>query len=299
MDDCEGDTETDCWGRGKGAMEVIHDPAEYQQRTLAWRRDGLRHALVPTMGALHAGHYRLIEEARAHADRVSVSLFVNPKQFGPNEDLAKYPRTFEADRAACAVRGVDLLFAPDAEAMYPAGFQTHVEVAGLSEPLCGAARPGHFRGVTTVVLKLLLLGQPTAAIFGWKDAQQFLVLRRMARDLAVPVEMIGVETVREPDGLALSSRNAYLSPAERGAAPAIYRGLSVAHEAFGRGERDAAKLIAAARAEIAREPLLTIEYLEARSLETLAELTRAEEGNTLLAAAVRCGSTRLIDNVRL
>jgi len=280
-------------------MEIIHEPDLFQQQSLAWRGEGLRVALVPTMGALHGGHFRLIEEARALADRVSVSLFVNPPQFGPNEDLTQYPRTFEQDAEGCRARGVDLLFAPPPEAIYPEGFQTQVAVGKLSEPLCGAARPGHFVGVTTVVLKLLMLAQPTVALFGWKDAQQFLILRRMVRDLAVPVEMVGVETVRESDGLALSSRNAYLSLEERLEAPLIYQGLQTAREAFEVGERRTEALLGLIRWKIGRSRRMEIEYLEARSLETLEPLEEALAGQTLIAVAARLGKARLIDNLRL
>jgi pantoate--beta-alanine ligase len=279
-------------------LEIVDNPAEYQRIALDWRRQGLRHAQVPTMGALHEGHLALLDEARRRADRVSLTLFVNPIQFNAADDLAKYPRTWEADVAACRARGADLLFAPPKEAMYPAGFQTHVEVEGLSGPLCGAHRPGHFRGVTTVVMKLFQLGQPTTAVFGWKDAQQFLILRRMVRDLDMPVEMIGVETVREPDGLAMSSRNRRLSPEQRAAAPAIRRGLQAAAKLFDGGEREMGKLIAAARSEIDREPALKIEYLEGRSTDTLELLESARPGETLIAAAVWAGDVRLIDNVR-
>lgn len=280
-------------------MEIIHEPEAYQAATLAWRREGRSHGVVPTMGALHTGHFTLIEEARRRAERVSVTLFVNPKQFGPTEDLAKYPRTLEADAEGCRARGVDILFAPAPDAMYPPGFQTHVEVEKMTLPLCGAARPGHFRGVTTVVMKLFMLAQPTLACFGWKDAQQFLVLRRMVRDLAVPVEMVGVETVREADGLAMSSRNTYLSAEERAAAPNIYKGLLAAREAFGGGGRRAHLLTGLVRAEIERSPLFQVEYVEARSLDTLEPLEEAVAGDTLIAVAARLGATRLIDNIRL
>lgn len=279
-------------------MHIIDDPEQYQQHTLAWRTRNRTHAVVPTMGALHAGHFHLIEEARTRAQCVSVTIFVNPKQFGPGEDLAKYPRTFEADAAGCRERGVDILFVPAPDAMYPAGFQTHVAVEGLTAPLCGAARPGHFQGVTTVVMKLFMLAQPSMALFGWKDAQQFLVLRRMVRDLSVPVEMIGIETVREPDGLAMSSRNAYLAEAERAAAPLIFKGLQAARTAFDGGVREAEKLESIVREAIERSPLFQIEYAEARSLETLERLETAAAGGTLLAVAARIGATRLIDNIR-
>ena len=280
-------------------MDIVHEPDQYQQQALKWRAEGLTHALVPTMGALHAGHYCLIEEARRRADRVSVSLFVNPKQFGPAEDLDKYPRTFEQDAEGCRARGVDALFAPNPAAMYPPGFQTQVAVEKMTMPLCGAARPGHFNGVTTVVMKLFMLAQPTMALFGWKDAQQFLVLRRMVRDLAVPIEMIGVETVREADGLAMSSRNAYLTPEQRHAAPLINEGLQAAREVFESGERRAEALLGLVRGAIGRSPLFNLEYAEARSLETLEALEQAEADNTLIAVAARLGATRLIDNIRL
>jgi pantoate--beta-alanine ligase len=280
-------------------MEIVREPGVYQAAALGWRREGLSHAQVPTMGALHEGHFRLIAEARARAERVSVTLFVNQIQFNRADDLEAYPRTWESDAAACRELGVDVLFAPEQGAMYPAGFETHVEVARLSGPLCGAERPGHFRGVTTVVMKLLMLGQPTTAVFGWKDAQQFLVLRRMVRDLNVPVEMVTVETVREGDGLAKSSRNARLTPEQRAAAPAIYRGLAAAEKMFRGGESDADRLLAAARETIEAERELRVEYLEAREMEGLVEVAEAEPGNTLIAAAVWAGDVRLIDNVRL
>lgn len=280
-------------------MQIIHDPAEYQKLTLAWRAQGLTHALVPTMGALHAGHFRLIEEARQRAQRVSVSLFVNPIQFGPTEDLAKYPRTLDADAEGCRARGVDILFAPAPDAMYPAGFQTHVAVEKLTQPLCGAARPGHFQGVATVVMKLFMLAQPTAALFGWKDAQQFIVLRRMVRDLAVPLEMIGVEIVREADGLAMSSRNAYLTPEQRADAPLIFKGLQAARDAASAGERSARMLLGLIKQKIESSPRFKLEYAEARSMETMDELETVVPGDTLIAVAARLGNTRLIDNIRL
>ncbi|MEN6626331.1 MAG: pantoate--beta-alanine ligase [Candidatus Sumerlaeia bacterium] len=280
-------------------MEIFRDPAAFQKQSLAWRAEGLRVALVPTMGALHAGHFSLIEEARRIADRVSVSIFVNPIQFGPNEDLAKYPRTFEADAEGCRARGVDAILAPEPASVYPEGFQTAVHVDRLTRPLCGRTRPGHFDGVTTVVLKLMMLAQPNVALFGWKDAQQLLVIKRMVRDLDVPVEVRGVEIVREADGLARSSRNVYLTPAERAEAPRIQRGLAAAKAAFAQGERDATKLIATARRPIEECPLMRIDYLEARSMETLEEVAEASEGAMIIAAAVYLGKTRLIDNVRL
>jgi pantoate--beta-alanine ligase len=280
-------------------MQIITSPSDYQQLGLKWRAAGESHAQVPTMGALHEGHFALIDEARRRAERVSVTLFVNPIQFNSAADFEKYPNTFEADAEACRVRGVDVLFAPTREAMYPLGFDTHVEVGAMASPLCGEHRPGHFRGVTTVVMKLFMLGQPTAAIFGWKDAQQFIILRKMAADLALPIEMIGIDTIREADGLAKSSRNVRLSQEYRRAVPAIYQGLRAAAEHFAQGERNTAKLLGAARAPVEDQPILKIEYLEARALDTLAEQHTTEPGNTLIAAAVWAGDVRLIDNVRL
>lgn len=281
------------------AVEIITDPLEFQKQSLDWRGTGQSSAFVPTMGALHAGHFTLIDEARRRADKVSVSLFVNPIQFGPNEDLAKYPRTFEADAEGCRVRGVDVLFAPTKDAMYPEGFQTHVAVEKMTGVLCGASRPGHFQGVTTVVMKLFMLAQPTMALFGWKDAQQFLVLRRMVHDLDIPIEMIGVETVREPDGLAMSSRNAYLTPEQRADAPKIYAGLRAARKAFENGERSAARLIEIVRESIEGSKWMKVEYIETRSMDKLDAVESAEPGNTLLATAVKLSTARLIDNVRL
>lgn len=279
-------------------MDIFHDPHDFQVSSNQWREAGETVGFVPTMGALHEGHLRLIDAARRQCDRVSVSIFVNPAQFGPNEDLAAYPRTFEADRAACARRGADAIFAPAPEAMYPPGFQTAIRVEPMSLSLCGHSRPVHFGGVATVCLKLFMLARPTRAYFGWKDAQQLLVLRRMVADLCVPLEIVGVETVREPDGLAMSSRNAYLTPGERAEAPRIHAGLRAAAEAFGAGERDTTKLEAIAREPIEQCPLMRLDYLEARSMDALERLQTAEPGNTLLAAAAFIGKARLIDNVR-
>ena len=251
--------------------------------------------LVATMGALHAGHAALARRARAGCASVGASLFVNPAQFGPAEDLSKYPRTLERDLALLDAAGADLVLVPRAEEIYPPGFQTFVTVEHLSLPLEGASRPGHFRGVATVVAKLLLAFAPDQAYFGQKDAQQVAVIRRMVRDLGFPVEIVVVPTVREADGLALSSRNDYLSPAERAAAPVLYRALSAAAEAFDRGERSGERLRAAMRGILAREPLAGPLYVSAAHPETLAELD-AVEGPLLLSMAVRIGTTRLIDN---
>jgi pantoate--beta-alanine ligase len=274
-------------------------------RTVAQLRDHLRLersadrtlGLVPTMGAFHAGHRALMERARRACDVVVVSLFVNPTQFGAGEDLAAYPRDEGRDAAIAAEAGVDVLFAPSVEAVYPPGFQTTVRVSGLSEPLEGVQRPGHFDGVATVVTKLLNMVGPDVAYFGQKDAQQALVVRRLVRDLDIPVRIEVCPTVREPDGLALSSRNAYLDPAERERAVALRRALDAAESAVAAGERDAAAVQAAARAAMAAydvEP----EYLALVSAETLAPVARVED-EVLVAVAARVGAARLIDNTLL
>lgn len=253
-------------------------------------------ALVPTMGALHAGHATLIDAARKRAGKsgtVVVSIFVNPTQFAPNEDLAKYPRTFEADLELCAAHSADAVFAPSADEMYPAGDSTFVEETALSRGLCGAQRPGHFRGVCTVVTKLFNIIRPEAAIFGEKDYQQLAIIRRMTRDLFLGIEIIGHPTVREPDGLALSSRNRYLNAEERQRAAAFPAALATATQ-----ETTPAQIIAQATALIAQGTGTAPEYVElvdAETLEPLAALDRP----AVLAAAVKIGETRLIDNVRL
>jgi pantoate--beta-alanine ligase len=259
------------------------------------RAAGDKVALVPTMGALHAGHLELVRMARRHAERVIVSIFVNPTQFGPNEDFTRYPRDAEGDLAKLLDAGADAVFLPPVEAMYPPGFSTTVTVAGLSEGLCGAFRPGHFAGVATVVAKLLLQALPDVALFGEKDYQQLKVIQRMARDLDIPVAIVGVPTVRETDGLALSSRNAYLTPAERQVAPRLIEVLRSIAERLTAGE-GAAPLLAAGMAELAAVGFAPVQYLEFRDAETLAPLERADRPGRLLAAAY-LGRTRLIDNI--
>ncbi|HEX2613395.1 MAG TPA: pantoate--beta-alanine ligase, partial [Fibrobacteria bacterium] len=229
---------------------------------------------VPTMGALHAGHMKLVEECRACSDVVVVSIFVNPLQFGPNEDLARYPRPFEKDASLCEAAGVDAIFAPEAAEFYGAAHATFVDVEGLDKHLCGAARPGHFRGVCTVVLKLFNLVKPRRAWFGKKDIQQALILCRMVEDLGLDVEMVLSETVREPSGLALSSRNAYLSEDERARATALHRGLSAARDAFLAGERDAEKLVAMTRREIEASAPTRVDYVELVSRDRLEPVPR-------------------------
>ncbi|MBV9278505.1 MAG: pantoate--beta-alanine ligase [Chloroflexi bacterium] len=256
--------------------------------------------LVPTMGYLHVGHLRLAARARAENDLVVMSVFVNPTQFGPNEDFERYPRDLERDRRLAAAAGVDLLFTPDLETIYPGGPEAQavwVEPGPLAEHLCGASRPGHFRGVATVVAKLLNLVQPDRAYFGQKDAQQAIILTRMARDLAFPVEVRVVETVREPDGLALSSRNVYLSAAERAQAIVLHRALQLARSMVEAGERDAQVLEGGMRRCIAEAaPLARIDYVTVADLQTLRPVRGALTGDALIALAVYFGPTRLIDN---
>lgn len=276
-------------------MRIVHTPSELRDACDEARSRGLRVGVVPTMGALHDGHMHLVTEAKARAPFVVVTIFVNPMQFGPNEDLARYPRTLEADLQRCRATGVDLVFAPAPDAMYPKGFVSSVDVAGLTEVLDGVFRPGHFRGVTTVVTKLLLLVGPSVALFGRKDYQQFRVLHRMALDLDMPIEVVGIPTVREDDGLALSSRNRYLSASDRTRALAIANGLRAAYDAHAGGERDAARL-----EELVRGPIEvafdSIDYASVVDPETLR--APGEEPSGLMGiVAARIGTTRLIDNV--
>lgn len=279
--------------------QVVHAPAAFTEACEHARARGLRVGLVPTMGALHEGHLSLIDEARRRgAGYIAVTIFVNPLQFGPQEDFGRYPRTLDEDVRRCGERGVDLVYAPDVAAMYPEGFQTHVEVGTLTRRLEGEFRPGHFRGVTTVVSKLFNLAAPCVAVFGRKDYQQWKVLERMARDLDMRVEVVARPTVREPDGLALSSRNRYLSAAERERALAISRGLRAAVEAFGAGERDARRLLSRLR-EPVEAAFDRIDYVALADPDTLEPLEGSVGERALLAVAAHLGSTRLIDNVVL
>ncbi len=261
-----------------------------------FRRAGLRIGFVPTMGALHEGHRSLIRSARASCDRVVVSVFVNPTQFGPGEDFDRYPRPVEADLAACAEEGVDVVFLPQVSEMYPPGDATTVRVARLTEGLCGAHRPGHFDGVTTVVSKLFNAVQPDVAFFGQKDAQQAAVIRRMVRDMLFPLEIVVCPTVREPDGLALSSRNAYLSAAERKQALSLSAALRWAAETVRAGRTEAAGLVREMRSRIEASGPCEIDYIEIVDADSLEPRSRVE-GACLIALAVRIGKTRLIDNV--
>jgi len=279
-------------------MNILRTVAEVRQALAPARREGKRIGFVPTMGALHAGHLSLLRRARELCDVTIVSLFVNPLQFNDPKDLERYPRDERRDAALVSNEGIDWMFAPSAEDMYAAGASTVVEVRGVSEPLEGAMRgPSHFRGVATVVMKLFNIVQPDVALFGQKDAQQVAVIKRMVRDLDVPVQIEVCPTIRESDGLAMSSRNVLLSPNDRQHALALHRALSAAEQAVARGERDVAKVIGMARAAMSTfdvEP----EYLEAVSNDTLRPVTSVD-GETLLAVAARVGNVRLIDNVVL
>ena len=254
--------------------------------------------LVPTMGALHQGHISLVQRARAENEHVAVSIFVNPTQFAQGGDFDKYPRTLERDLQLLEPFNVDLVLAPTNDEIYPQNFQTYVTVEEITKPLEGAMRPGHFRGVATVVTKLFNIVQPDRAYFGQKDAQQVAVIQRMVRDLDIPVEIVVCETMREADGLAMSSRNVYLSPEQRQAAPVLYRALCDARDAFARGERDGARLREIMRAVLAQESRANVEYVSAADPDTLLELNTIQNA-VLLSMAVRFGTTRLIDNLLL
>jgi len=275
---------------------IIPTITALRQQVREAKQKGLIVGFVPTMGALHAGHRQLMETARRECGFLVVSIFVNPLQFDRADDLARYPRTLDADRALCASAGVDVIFAPTANELYPEEQKTFVDVPDLTENLCGAFRPGHFRGVATVVLKLFGIVQPDRAYFGQKDAQQLAVIDRMVRDLNVPVEIVPVPTIREPDGLALSSRNKHLSPAERQTAPALYRALSLAAEQIASGERSAPLIRENALRFLCHHPEIRVEYFELVDPLTLQPLVEIS-GPVLIAAAAWLGSTRLIDNI--
>lgn len=277
-------------------MEIIAAIDDMQSRCLAARAAGQTIAFVPTMGFLHEGHLSLLRAGRERGDLLVLSIFVNPAQFGPHEDLDRYPRDFQRDEALAREAGVDLIFCPAAEAIYPTGYATYVDVeGGLTETLEGASRPGHFRGVATVVAKLFNIVQPHVALFGRKDFQQLAVIQRMTADLNLPVEVVGLPIVREADGLAMSSRNVYLSAAEREQARALVGALQAAHQAFAAGERQTARLIERARAELIAQPDLEIDYLKICAADSLAELKEVA-GDAVMLIAARVGKTRLIDN---
>jgi len=276
-------------------MEIITDINQMQKRAEALRNSGKTIAFVPTMGCLHDGHLALMRAGRELGDVLVVSIFVNPAQFGPKEDFGSYPRDLERDSALCRQVGVDIIFHPAAEAIYPRGFQTHIEVENLSRGLCGDFRPGHFRGVATVVAKLFNIVKPHAAVFGEKDCQQLAVIRRMTADLNLDVQIVGYPTVRETNGLAMSSRNTFLSAAERQSALSLSRSLEQAQQMVREGERAPGRIEQAVRETISREPATEIEYVRVCHPESLSELKWVED-STLLALAVRVGKTRLIDN---
>ena len=280
-------------------MILIETARAMQQAALALRAQGRRIAFVPTMGNLHEGHLSLVRIARRHADVVVVSLFVNPTQFGPTEDFAAYPRTFEADRALCEQEGVDLLFFPSVAEMYPPGASVSLVENSLSDTLCGASRPGHFNGVCTVVATLFNLVLPHVAVFGEKDAQQLRVIRRMVRDLRFPVDIVPGPTLREPDGLARSSRNQYLTPAQRPQAACLRRALDEAERLFAAGERDPQKIAAALRAVVSQAPDARLDYASIVDDETLQPLAGPISRPALAALAVWIGKPRLIDNTVL
>jgi pantoate--beta-alanine ligase len=279
-------------------MEILRTVAELRAWSRRERSAGKRIGLVPTMGALHAGHASLIRAAAASCGRVAVSIFVNPTQFGPNEDFARYPRTFEADCALAEAEGADVVFAPPVEELYPAGAAAYVEVAALNDRLDGKSRPGHFRGVATVVAKLLIAAEPDQAFFGQKDAAQVAVLRRMATDLMLATEIVVCPIVREADGLALSSRNIYLSEEEREWALTLSRAVREAEALFASGERRAGKFKQAARMTFAAMPQIRVDYIALVDWSTLEPVEVAEPGS-LFAVAAWVGATRLIDNAIL
>jgi len=279
-------------------MKLCSTIPEARAACRAARANRKRLALVPTMGALHEGHLSLVRAAKAQCAAVAVSIFVNPTQFGPTEDLSKYPRQFDRDCQLLEKEGVDILFAPSVDEIYPNGQVTWVLVEGLSEKLDGRSRPGHFRGVTTIVAKLLHIIEPDAAFFGQKDAAQLAVIRRMVEDLNFPVEIVACPIVRESDGLAMSSRNAYLNREERGRALVLRRSLQEVQHVFQAGERIAAKLISAAKEVFAREPQVALDYFEIVDPDTLDPVELISQ-RTLVAVAAYVGSTRLIDNLVL
>lgn len=279
-------------------MKIINSLAEMQQTALSLKRAGNRIAFVPTMGFLHEGHATLLREGRKQGDILVLSIFVNPIQFGPGEDLDRYPRNLDGDCAIARECGADIVFTPTAAEMYPPGFQTAIRVNELALPLCGASRPGHFDGVATVVTKLFNLVQPDVALFGKKDFQQLAVIRRMTTDLSLPVVIVGMPIVREADGLAMSSRNAYLSPDQRQSALCLSRAIRLVRERFQAGERQVETLFATARETIQAETVAVIDYLEFRDANTLEAVTTVHD-STLMALAVKIGATRLIDNTLL
>jgi len=280
-------------------MDIVRNAGAMQALALAKRREGVRIGLVPTMGFLHEGHLSLVRTAREQTDWVVLTLFVNPTQFGPNEDLERYPRNFERDCALCEAEGVDVIFAPETPEVYTPDHSVYVVEDVLTKGLCGASRPGHFRGVLTVVAKLFNLTLPDVAVFGEKDAQQLRVIRRMVRDLNFPVEVVGSPIVREADGLAMSSRNKNLDPESRRMAPRLYKALCAARAAYTSGERHPAALRAKVLETLGDLTPGALDYLEIVEDESLEPLTGSAEGPVLIALAVQFPGVRLIDNLRL
>lgn len=278
-------------------MKIVETINEVRARVKEWKKQGLTIGLVPTMGYLHEGHQSLMDAARKENDKVVVSIFVNPMQFGPTEDLAEYPRDLDHDAKVCENAGVDLVFHPEPDEMYEPDFCSFVDMTGLTEGLCGKTRPIHFRGVCTVVNKLFNIVQPDRAYFGQKDGQQLAVVRRMVRDLNMDIEIVGCPIVREEDGLAKSSRNTYLSPEERKAALILSKTIALGEE-LAKTEKDAGKVVAAMKENIETEPLAKIDYVEAVDAVSMAPVNTLE-GECMLAVAVYIGKTRLIDNTLL
>ena len=276
-------------------IKIVSTVDEVREQVKTWRSEGLSVGLVPTMGYLHEGHQSLIAKSVEQNDKTVVSVFVNPIQFGPNEDLATYPRDLDRDSKLCEETGADLIFHPEKENMYDDDFCTYIDMDAVTKNLCGKTRPTHFRGVCTVVGKLFNIVEPDRAYFGQKDAQQLAVIRRMVRDLNFNLEIVGCPIIREDDGLAKSSRNTYLSPEERKAAVILSRALQKGKSMIDSGETDATKVVASIRAEIESEPLACIDYVEAVDFDSIEPITQIA-GNTLIAVAVYIGSTRLIDN---
>ncbi|MCX8712336.1 pantoate--beta-alanine ligase [Gilliamella sp. B3464] len=276
-------------------MKVITTIDEVRDQVKAWRNNGESIGLVPTMGYLHEGHQSLMASAKKDNQRVIVTIFVNPMQFGPKEDLASYPRDLERDKKACQQMGVDLIFCPSADEMYDANFNSYVNVNGLTDALCGKKRPGHFKGVCTVVTKLFNITQPDRAYFGQKDAQQLAVIQRMVQDFNIPIEIIGCPIVRESDGLAKSSRNSYLSDNERKAAVCLYQSIELANTMIAQGERSVATILSAMQLLIEQQSLAKIDYIEFVDLSSLKPVSQLTQ-DTLCALAVYIGKTRLIDN---
>ena len=280
-------------------MRIFENPSEIQEYLISEKMNGKKISFVPTMGYLHEGHLSLMREGRKYGDILVVSIFVNPTQFGPNEDLDRYPRDFQGDVEKCKSIGVDVIFYPSNENMYPENFQTYVTVEKVTKNLCGLSRPTHFRGVATVVAKLFNIVQPDFAFFGEKDFQQLVVIKQMVKDLNFPIKVIGCPIVREPDGLAMSSRNAYLNAEERKQALCLYKSILKVKEMFEKGERNSQKLIEEAKRIINQHPLAKIDYAKIVDINTMEDIKGEINRDALYAVAVWIGKTRLIDNCKL